>query len=74
MSAACVSSVASIALMLSSLSECSCVLSTDYSLYGNLPQTCWMLFFCSGVSSSDVSTVMYCIFFPHSGGTYLVGP
>ena len=39
MSASCVSSVAVVALMLSSLSACSYVLSADLPLYRNFPQT-----------------------------------
>ena len=69
-----VSSVAVVALMLSSLSACNCVLSTDLPSYRNFPHTCCMCFRCSGVNSGDVSSVLYCIFFPDLGDTYLVGP
>ena len=37
-------------------------------------QTFWMLFFCSGVNSGDVSSVLYCIFVPYYGGAYFLGP
>ena len=61
MSAFCVSSMAVVALILSSFNACSCVLSTDLLLYKNLPKT-----FCASFFAGELILVMrapYCIIF-----------
>ena len=59
MSVACFSSVVSIVLMLSSLSECSCVTLTPCPLQRIFPQTLWMWYFYLSVSSGNISTIVY---------------